>query len=568
MSTVTLSAYAKVAGPSHGSATVGSSGTWTYTPAANYNGPDSFTYKANDGTADSNTATVTLTITPVNDPPVCPAASKSGNEDTLLGGSVACTDVDGDPLSYAKVAGPSHGSATVGSSGTWTYTPAANYNGPDSFTYKANDGTADSNTATVTLTITPVNDPPVIANDVGITIFQNASATPIAVLSNDNALNPDIGETLLIASVTQGAHGSVVITGGGTGLTYTPDPLYVGADSFTYKVRDSVTTVGPAIVLLDVVKAGSVTRLAGSDRYATAAAISKASFSPGVPVVYIASGLGFADALSGAPVAGIKDAPILLVSTTAIPSTIATELTRLKPATIVILGGTGAVSSSVQTALRAYTVSKTSGSVTRLAGSDRYATAAAISKASFSPGVPVVYIASGLGFADALSGAPVAGIKDAPILLVSTTAIPSTIATELTRLKPATIVILGGTGAVSSSVQTALRAYTVSKTSGSVTRLAGSDRYATAAAISKASFSPGVPVVYIASGLGFADALSGAPVAGIKDAPILLVSTTAIPSTIATELTRLKPATIVILGGTGAVSSSVQTALGKYTAGP
>ena len=154
---------------------------------------------------------------------------------------------------------------------------------------------------------------------------------------------------------------------------------------------------------------------------------------------------------------------MLLVSTSAIPPAIATELTRLKPASIVILGGTGAVSSSVQTALKAYTTSKTAGSVSRLSGADRYATSAAISKASFpTPGVPVVYVASGLGFADALSAAPVAGSRNAPLLLVSTSAIPPAIATELTRLKPASIVILGGTGAVSSSVQTALKAYTTS----------------------------------------------------------------------------------------------------------
>ena len=103
---------------------------------------------------------------------------------------------------------------------------------------------------------------------------------------------------------------------------------------------------------------------------------------------------------------------------------------------------------------------------------------------------------------------------------------------------------------------------------GTVTRLSGTDRYKTSAAISAANFNPGVPVAYIATGLGFADAMSGAPVAGIKGGPILLVPGTSIPSAIAAELTRLKPANIVILGGTGVVSASVATQLLAYTSGP
>ena len=103
---------------------------------------------------------------------------------------------------------------------------------------------------------------------------------------------------------------------------------------------------------------------------------------------------------------------------------------------------------------------------------------------------------------------------------------------------------------------------------GTVTRLSGADRYATSAAISKASFSPGVPVAYIATGLNFPDALSGAPVAALAGGPILLVPGTSIPSAIATELGRLKPARIVILGSTSVVSSGVATTLSYYTTGP
>ncbi|MBN9196723.1 MAG: cell wall-binding repeat-containing protein, partial [Microbacterium sp.] len=134
----------------------------------------------------------------------------------------------------------------------------------------------------------------------------------------------------------------------------------------------------------------SVTSLSGTDRYATSAAISAASFSPGVAVAYVASGAAFPDALSGAA-GGRGAAPVLLTRTDDLPSSIAQELTRLAPRRIVVLGGTGTVSDTVVAALGAYTT----GTVTRLAGADRYETSAAISLAAFPAGAPVAYLASG-----------------------------------------------------------------------------------------------------------------------------------------------------------------------------
>jgi VCBS repeat-containing protein len=157
-----------VSGPSHGTLALNADGSFSYTSAANYNGPDSFTYKANDGTADSNVATVTLTVNPVNDPPVAGGDSYSTNEDTVL--SVAApgvlgndADVDGDALTAVLVSGPSHGTLVFHANGAFSYTPAPDYNGPDSFTYRANDGNgAVSNVATVTITVGAVNDAPTV----------------------------------------------------------------------------------------------------------------------------------------------------------------------------------------------------------------------------------------------------------------------------------------------------------------------------------------------------------------------------------------------------------------------
>src|SRR5205807_667785 len=140
--------FSLVAGPLHG-ALSGVAPNVTYTPAANYNGPDSFTFKANDGTVDSNeatvrlpgtagnVATVTLTVTPVNDGPVATAQSVTTNQDTAKAMTLTATDVDGDTLTYAVVTAPTHGTLS-GVAPNLTYTPAAGYNGPDSFTFKAN----------------------------------------------------------------------------------------------------------------------------------------------------------------------------------------------------------------------------------------------------------------------------------------------------------------------------------------------------------------------------------------------------------------------------------------------
>jgi VCBS repeat-containing protein len=143
--------------PSHGALTFNTNGAFSYTPNANYNGPDSFTYQANDGMGNSNTATVNITVNPVNDPPVANAQSTSTNEDTAQPITLAGSDVDGDPLTYTIVTGPTHGTAS--SAGPIvTYTPNTNYFGQDSFIFKVNDGTMDSAPAAAFITI--IRKPP------------------------------------------------------------------------------------------------------------------------------------------------------------------------------------------------------------------------------------------------------------------------------------------------------------------------------------------------------------------------------------------------------------------------
>jgi putative cell wall-binding protein len=200
--------------------------------------------------------------------------------------------------------------------------------------------------------------------------------------------------------------------------------------------------------------------------------------------------------------------------------------------------------------------------VVRYAGADRYATAAAVSAASFAPGVPVAYVATGANFPDALAGGAAAGFKGGPVLLVGASGVPGSTAAELERLQPDEIVVLGGSSAVSDATFDELAAYAPD-----VRRLAGANRYETAAAISADTFAPGVPVAYVATGANFPDALAGTPVAGSLGGPMLLTAANELPSAIAAELDRLNPARIVILGATGAVSNSVASQLAAYTSG-
>ena len=301
--------------------------------------------------------------------------------------------------------------------------------------------------------------------------------------------------------------------------------------------------------------AGTLERQSGANRYATAADVSRKTYpEPVAPTVYVATGQNYADALAAGP-ASRGDGPVLLVRSNTIPSETHAELLRLKPGRIVIAGGTSVVSSAVQSALGGY-----GAPVSRHYGPNRFATAAAISRNAFAnPSVPVVYISTGANFADALAaGAATRG--RGPVLLVNQNQIPPETHTELQRLNPGLIVIAGGTAVVSASVQSQLGGY-----GAPVVRQSGANRYATAAQISQGTFSdPNVSVVYVATGEGFADALAAGPGAIRGAGPVLLVRRDQIPSETHTELQRLNPNRIVVVGGTSVVSASVESQLAQY----
>src|SRR6185436_7700036 len=156
-----------VASAAHGAVVLNANGTFTYTPNANFNGTDQFTYRVSDGALQSNVATVSITITAVNDAPVAVNDNATTAEDTAVTIAVLGndTDVDNATLTPTLVAGAAHGAVVLNANGTFTYTPNANFNGTDQFTYRVSDGALQSNVATVSITITAVNDAPVAVND-------------------------------------------------------------------------------------------------------------------------------------------------------------------------------------------------------------------------------------------------------------------------------------------------------------------------------------------------------------------------------------------------------------------
>jgi hypothetical protein len=227
--------------PSHGTLS-GTAPNLIYTPAANYYGSDNLTFKTNDGGLDSNTATVSITVTPVNDAPVATAQSFTTDEDVAKAITLTGSDIDGDAITFSVVANPTHGSLG-GTAPNLTYTPAANYFGSDTFTFKTNDGTMDSNIATVSLTINSVNDPPVALGSTVVTLEDN---TVVVTLSGSDV----DGDSLSFTVMASPAHGA--LAGSPPALTYSPAPNYNGPDQFTFVASDGSTTSAAATINITV----------------------------------------------------------------------------------------------------------------------------------------------------------------------------------------------------------------------------------------------------------------------------------------------------------------------------
>ena len=259
----------------HGTLALASDGTFTYLPFAEWSGTDQFTYSVDDGKGGTAYAQATIIVTPVNDPPLAMDDVATTSEDTPVVVNVPLndTDVDGNlaPTTVAIVDGPDNGTAIVNPlTGQVTYTPDPNYNGPDTFTYQICDTDGLCDTATVTVDVGGLNDPPLAVDDPATTPEDTPVEIPVLVNDSDpdGTLNP-----ATVAIVSGPDHGSVAIVGGV--VTYTPDPGFHGIDRFTYTVADNEGATSNVATVTIRIPAGTIPPVAVDDLATT---------NPGTPV--------------------------------------------------------------------------------------------------------------------------------------------------------------------------------------------------------------------------------------------------------------------------------------------
>ena len=299
-------------------------------------------------------------------------------------------------------------------------------------------------------------------------------------------------------------------------------------------------------------------RLAGVDRVATAVAVSRARY-PSASTAVLARADHFADALAGAPLAAHSDAPILLTPPDVLADTVADELERLQVDEVILLGGEAALNESVEESLA------TAGyAVDRIAGTDRLSTAAAIAERV--PPAGRVYVATGANFPDALTAGAAAARLPAPLLLVGDE-LPSAARSVIEEQRPSEVVIVGGSAVVDEGIADAL----VATAEGArVERLAGENRYATAAAVHDAMVGDfGAPEeVWLASSTGFADALAAGPAVAAADGTLLLtdpVDAADAPDTV--DAVGEVGGDVMIVGGPAAVSDQTPRQVRAVLAG-
>lgn len=328
------------------------------------------------------------------------------------------------------------------------------------------------------------------------------------------------------------------------------DQYWQGAYSFDDATLVAVT-VGDTKIDYDAdLSPWTVTshRLAGPDRFATAATVSAATFEPGVDVVFLTNGMNYPDALAAGPAAAKLGGPVLLTRPDELPTVVANELTRLAPDTVVIAGGITTVSEAVE-----QQVEDLGFDVVRLAGGDRFATSRLIADYAFDSSTEI-FVATGLGFADALSAGAAAAYYGAPILLVN--GADASIGAEaeelITGLGVNDVWVVGGANSVSIAIEDSLRVLA----SGFAQRLSGPDRYATSAEVLKNIFIESSSM-YVAVGTNFPDALAGAAAAATTDSALVITPPGCFYSSARTQFTRLRVSELVLLGGTSTLSDDV-----------
>lgn len=304
-------------------------------------------------------------------------------------------------------------------------------------------------------------------------------------------------------------------------------------------------------ILQAVVLAGD--RIAGGDRYETAAALASSRWTD-ADVVYVASGEIHADAMVGGVIAAAGAAPVVLVRRDGIPTATARALTQIRPDRIVVVGGERAVSAPTLTLLNRYAAE-----VVVLAGRDRYETAAEAAAVGHPEGADVAYLVSGASFADAVVAGTAAARSGAALLLTDPTSLPDGTRRALQDLQPGHVVVTGGSRAVSDAVLAQVAELLPTST---VERIGGTDRYATSLQLAATSTGP----LVAATGTGFADVVAAVPFTAGAGASMILVGPSGLSTEARSQLLARAPEHATVVGGHRAVTADSELQLARVQA--
>ncbi len=420
---------------------------------------------------------------------------------------------------------------------TYTSPATLSTNGSNVVTYRASEG-GGAPTATQSVTVK----------------IDTVIPTVTPTLSVDQADPAVRSFSLAAADATSGIALVEYRIDGGAWTAYSSAvSLSTSAQTVTARSTDAAGNVSTeATLTVPEVETGDgevvVDRVFGADRFHTAIEISKKSYPGEAPVVYIANGQNYPDALSAGPAASFEGGPLLLVRPDEIPADVAAEIGRLNPERIVVVGGTPSVSETVFTALE-----EMAESTDRVFGADRFETSREIAEYAFGEaGATRAYVATGQKFPDALAAGGAAGVLDAPVILVNgeAPALDTATADLLEELGVTEVRVLGSDVTVSEGIFSGLDS--IAET----IRLAGDDRYETARAINLDAFAS-ADHAFLATGDNFPDALAGSAWAGAEGAPLFASRPYCVPGGVLDDLEALGVTKVTLLGGIPSLDADV-----------
>jgi putative cell wall-binding protein len=434
------------------------------------------------------------------------------------------------PYTWAVTTGTLPTGLTLSTAGVLAGTPTAS--GTASVTVTATDATSTTGTATYSLIVNAATALAVTTTSLPDASVGTAYSQTLAATGGTSPYTWTVTSGTLPAGLTLSSAG--VISG---------TPTASGTASVTVTATDAASATATATLSLAVTSV-TVTDLAGSDRFGTAVAVSQAAYptAGSAGAVVLSRSDDYPDALVGAPLAAAKNAPLLFTTGDTLPTATQTEIARVLPAagTVYLLGGTSAIPASIATQL-----SSLGYTVVRYGGADRYATAVDVADALSDP--TTVLLATGTNFPDALAAGPAATKAGGVVLLTDGSTLPAETSAYLTA-HPGTVYAVGGPAAAADTTATAL---------------AGADRYATATAVATQFFTAPT-TIGVASGVTFADALSGGAYLAHAGGPLVLSDPAVLPASTSTYLTAnaATVTTATLFGGTSALSAAVGTAVG------